>query len=66
MDHETNHVFSRSSSVDDGSTIYSEAHNKKDFVEFKPKYKKSTIRQNFGKKKRKRRFNKNIKRCTIY
>ena len=60
MDHETNYVFSGSSSVDDGSTIYSKAHNKKGFVEFKPKYKKSTIKQNFGKKKRKRRFNKNL------
>ena len=53
MDQETNYIFSGSLSVDDGSTIYSKAHKKKDFVGFGPKYKKPRIKQNFSKKEKK-------------
>lgn len=62
MDHDALYVFSGSSSVGDDSTIYSKIYKKKASVEYKARYKKSTIKRNFRKKKRKRRFNGKLKK----
>lgn len=56
MNLDTNYILSGSSSIGDSSTIYTKTYNK-NFKVLNPKYKKSTLKQNFGKKKRKHQFN---------
>jgi hypothetical protein len=54
-----NYVLSGSSSVNSYSTVYSKK-QKKNSASVKSKYKQSTINRKFGKKKRKRRFNRKM------